>query len=55
MGRIERVEGFAIRGIIIDLNMKTEGERKWAIQVFNQMADYYDKYKPDYPEELIKQ
>ena len=37
----------------MDLNMRTEDERKWAIQGFNQMADYYDNNRPDYPEELI--
>ena len=37
----------------MDLNMKTKDERKWAVQSFNHMADYYDDYRPDYPEELI--
>ena len=26
----------------MDLNMRTEEERQWAIQGFNEMADYYD-------------
>ena len=38
----------------MDLNMKTEGERKWALQGFNQLADVYDNNRLDYPEELVK-
>ena len=37
----------------MDLNMKTESERQWAVQGFNEVAETYDN-KPDYPEELIK-
>ena len=37
----------------MDLNMRTEDERKWAVRGFNHMADYYDDNRPDYPEELI--
>jgi len=38
----------------MDLNMKTESERNGIVQHFNEIADSYDKYQPDYPEELIK-
>jgi len=38
----------------MDMNMRPESERKSALQEFNRMSDYYDKYRPDYPEELIK-
>jgi hypothetical protein len=38
----------------MDLNMKTEDERQRAVQGFNKQADYYDKYRPDYPDELVK-
>ena len=38
----------------MDLNMKTEDERQWASQGFNEQADYYDKFRLDYPEELVK-
>ena len=37
----------------MDLNMRTEDERKGAAQYFNQLADFYDNYRPDYPWELI--
>jgi len=36
------------------MNMKTERERQEALHHFNQMADYYDDYRPDYPDELVK-
>lgn len=35
------------------MNMRTEKERQNALQEFNKMSDYYDKYRPDYPEEMI--
>ena len=38
----------------MDMNMRTENDRQRATQEFNQMSDYYDKYRPDYPEELVK-
>jgi len=38
----------------MDLNMRTESERKGAVQGWNKLADFYDDYRPDYPEELIK-
>ena len=34
--------------------MRTESEREKATQEFHQMSDYYDKYRPDYPEEIIR-
>jgi len=37
----------------MDLNMRTEGERKGAVHGYDKLADFYDKYRPDYPEELI--
>ena len=37
----------------MDLNIRTEDERKWALQSFNKQADFYDDNRPDYPEELI--
>lgn len=37
----------------MDLNMRTEDERQWAFQGFNELAETYDN-KPDYPKELIK-
>jgi len=36
---------------MMDLNMRTESERQWAVQGFTAN---YEKNKPDYPEELIK-
>jgi len=38
---------------MMDLNMRTEDERKQALQSFNKQADFYDNNRPDYPEELI--
>jgi len=35
----------------MDLNMRTESDRQWAIQGFDAN---YEEYKPDYPKELIK-
>ena len=35
----------------MDLNMRTESERQWAVQGFNKMVGNYDN-KPDYPTEL---
>jgi len=41
----------------MDLNMRTEDERKSALKTWDKLADFfadvYDKYRPDYPEELI--
>ena len=38
---------------IMDLNMRPEDERKWALQAFNGKEEYFEKSRPDYPEELI--
>ncbi|MCL2546966.1 MAG: class I SAM-dependent methyltransferase [Oscillospiraceae bacterium] len=38
----------------MDLNMKTESERQWALQMFNENAENYDKYEPNYPEALVE-
>jgi len=37
----------------MDWKTRTEDERKETIQYWNQRADFYDNYRPDYPEELI--
>jgi len=37
----------------MDLNMKTESERKSALQAFDEFAETYD-YRAGYPEELVK-
>jgi len=34
--------------------MRTEGERQEAIKDWNKKVDFYDDYRPDYPEELIR-
>jgi len=38
----------------MEMNMRTENERQEALHTFNKMADYYDRYRPDYPEVLIQ-
>ncbi|MHC1695769.1 MAG: class I SAM-dependent methyltransferase [Eubacteriales bacterium] len=38
----------------MNLNMRTENDMQRSIYEFNKMSDYYDKYRPDYPIELIK-
>jgi Methylase involved in ubiquinone/menaquinone biosynthesis len=37
----------------MNMNMKTESEKQEALVKFNKMADFYDKYRPDYPQELV--
>jgi len=37
-----------------DLNMKTEREREKALTDFNDVADFYDDYRPDYPREAVE-
>jgi len=38
---------------IIDLNMRTEDERQSALHCWNDLAKFYDDYRPNYPKELI--
>jgi AraC-like DNA-binding protein/ubiquinone/menaquinone biosynthesis C-methylase UbiE len=45
--------GFNMSKKIMDLNMRTEDERKWAVQAYNKKENYYENDKPDYPQELI--
>lgn len=37
----------------MNMNMRSESEMQKALEDFNQMSDYYDQYRPDYPDEII--